>query len=50
MQHFAQDEAARLDPTKTVYQTLEADAPIGMVPMIRNLLGGFLFAGDDTQV
>ncbi len=47
MQYFAQDEATRLDPTKTVYQTLEADAPIGMVPMIRNLLGGFLFAGDD---
>ncbi|HEY5930055.1 MAG TPA: ATP-binding cassette domain-containing protein [Burkholderiales bacterium] len=47
MQYFAQDEAARLDPVKTVYQTLEADAPIGMVPMIRNLLGGFLFAGDD---
>ena len=47
MQYFAQDEATRLDPAKTVYQTLEADAPIGMVPMIRNLLGGFLFAGDD---
>ena len=47
MQYFAQDEATRLDPAKTVYQTLEADAPIGMVPMIRTLLGGFLFAGDD---
>ncbi|MGE3345387.1 MAG: ABC-F family ATP-binding cassette domain-containing protein [Vicinamibacterales bacterium] len=47
MQYFAQDEANRLDPTRTVYQTLEADSPIGMVPMIRNILGGFLFAGDD---
>jgi len=46
-QYFAQDEASRLDPSKTVYQILESDAPIGMVPMIRNLLGGFLFAGDD---
>jgi ATP-binding cassette, subfamily F, member 3 len=46
-QYFAQDEATRLDPTKTVYQTLESDAPINMVPMIRNLLGGFLFEGDD---
>jgi ATP-binding cassette subfamily F protein 3 len=46
-QYFAQDEAARLDPSKTVYQTLESDAPINMVPMIRNLLGGFLFEGDD---
>ncbi|TAK15193.1 MAG: ABC transporter ATP-binding protein, partial [Acidobacteria bacterium] len=39
--------ADRLDKSKTVYQTLEADSPIGMVPMIRNILGGFLFEGDD---
>ena len=47
MQYFAQDEANRLDPTKTVYQVLEAESPVGMVPMIRNILGGFLFSGDD---
>jgi len=47
MQYFAQDEAARLDPGKTVYETMEADSPVGMVPMIRNILGGFLFSGDD---
>jgi ATP-binding cassette subfamily F protein 3 len=47
MQYFAQDEANRLEPTRTVYETMEADSPIGMVPMIRNILGGFLFAGDD---
>ncbi len=47
MDYFAQDEADRLDQTKTVYQTLEADSPLGMVPMIRNILGGFLFEGDD---
>jgi len=47
MEYFAQDEANRLDPVKTVYQTLESDSPIGMVPMIRNILGGFLFEGDD---
>jgi len=47
MQYFAQDEATRLDPEKTVYETMEADSPIGMVPMIRNILGGFLFSGDD---
>ena len=32
MQYFAQDEATRLDPTLTVYQTLAGDAPIHMVP------------------
>jgi ATP-binding cassette subfamily F protein 3 len=47
MQYFAQDEATRLDPAKTVYETMQADSPVGMVPMIRNILGGFLFAGDD---
>jgi ATP-binding cassette subfamily F protein 3 len=47
MQYFAQDEANRLAPDKTVYETMEADSPVGMVPMIRNILGGFLFIGDD---
>jgi ATP-binding cassette subfamily F protein 3 len=47
MQYFAQDEANRLDPARTVYETMEADSPVGMVPMIRNILGGFLFSGDD---
>lgn len=48
-QYFAQDEATRLDPTRTVYQTLAGDAPIHMVPHIRNILGGFLFSGDDVD-
>jgi ATP-binding cassette, subfamily F, member 3 len=47
MEYFAQDEATRLDPTLTVYETLEAGSPSDMVPAIRNLLGGFLFSGDD---
>jgi ATP-binding cassette subfamily F protein 3 len=49
MQYFAQDEATRLDPGLTVYQTLAGDAPIHMVPHIRNILGGFLFSGDDVD-
>ncbi|MPY87740.1 MAG: ATP-binding cassette domain-containing protein [Luteitalea sp.] len=49
MQYFAQDEAARLDPNLTVYETLAAGSPMHMVPMIRNILGGFLFSGDDVQ-
>jgi ATP-binding cassette subfamily F protein 3 len=47
MQYFAQDEANRLEPARTVYETMEADSPVAMVPAIRNILGGFLFAGDD---
>ena len=49
MQYFAQDEATRLDPTLTVYQTLAGEAPMHMVPHIRNILGGFLFSGDDID-
>jgi ATP-binding cassette subfamily F protein 3 len=48
MEYFAQDEAARLDPTPTVYETLAAGSPTDMVPAIRNILGGFLFSGDDV--
>jgi ATP-binding cassette subfamily F protein 3 len=49
MQYFAQDEANRLDPDRSVYETMEAESSIAMVPMIRNILGGFLFAGDDIH-
>jgi ATP-binding cassette subfamily F protein 3 len=48
-QYFAQDEATRLDPTRNIYQTLAGDAPLHMVPSIRNILGGFLFSGDDVE-
>ena len=48
MEYFAQDEATRLDPALTVYETLQAGSPHDMVPAIRNILGGFLFSGDDV--
>ena len=48
MEYFAQDEAARLDPALTVYETLASGSPHNMVPAIRNILGGFLFSGDDV--
>jgi ATP-binding cassette subfamily F protein 3 len=48
MQYFAQDEAARMDPNPTVYETLASGSPMQMVPAIRNILGGFLFSGDDV--
>ncbi len=47
-QYFAQDEATRMDPKPTVYETLAGGSPLQMVPMIRNILGGFLFSGDDV--
>ncbi|MGE3190501.1 MAG: ABC-F family ATP-binding cassette domain-containing protein, partial [Vicinamibacterales bacterium] len=47
MQYYAQDEATRLDPALTVYETLADASPNQMNPAIRNILGGFLFSGDD---
>ena len=36
-------------PKLTVYETLSAGSPNDMVPAIRNILGGFLFSGDDVH-
>src|SRR5499427_9152215 len=48
MQYFAQDEATLIDPAPTVYETLASGSPNDMVPAFRNILGGFLFSGDDV--
>src|SRR5256885_7208543 len=48
MQYFAQDEATRLDPAPTVYETLASGSPNNMVAAIRHVLGGFLVSGDDV--
>jgi ATP-binding cassette subfamily F protein 3 len=49
LEYFAQDEATRMDPAQTVYGILESGSPNDMVPAIRNILGGFLFSGDDIH-
>ena len=48
LDYFAQDQAAELNPTRTVYEEMTASSPTTMVPMIRTILGGFLFEGDDV--
>ncbi|MBH69406.1 MAG: ABC transporter ATP-binding protein [Rhodospirillaceae bacterium] len=48
-QYFAQDEASRLQGSNTVYENLSSGSPVNMVPAIRNILGGFLFEGDDIN-
>ena len=47
--YFAQDQAAELSPKRDVYAELSADAPYEMVPKLRNILGAFLFSGDDVE-
>jgi ATP-binding cassette, subfamily F, member 3 len=45
---FSQNHADELDPTLTVLETVEAAASREAMPHARNLLGCFLFRGDDV--
>lgn len=47
--YFSQDVADELDESKTVEEEAEASCPTQLLPGIRNLLGAFLFRGDDVQ-
>ena len=48
LDYFAQNQAEVLNPARTVYEEMSSASPTTMVPMIRNILGGFLFSGDDV--
>jgi len=45
--YFSQDQELVLDPSKTVLETLEAEAPTHLIPKLRGMLGAFLFSDDD---
>ena len=47
--YFAQDQAQELDSSRSAYEELLADAPFDMVPQLRDILGAFLFSGDDIH-
>jgi len=49
LDYFAQDQAAILDPGRSVHEEMSSASPTTMVPMIRNILGGFLFSGDEVN-
>lgn len=49
MAYFAQDQARTLDAKLTVLEQITKAAPFDMVPKVRNLLGAFLFHGDDVH-
>ncbi|CAG0932462.1 partial putative ABC transporter ATP-binding protein YbiT, partial [Rhodocyclaceae bacterium] len=49
LDYFAQDQAQVLDSERTAYDELLADAPFAMVPQLRDILGAFLFSGDDIH-
>ncbi len=47
LDYFAQDQAQAMDPAKSAYEELLAASPYDMVPQLRDILGAFLFSGDD---
>ena len=49
MGYFAQDQAEKLDPNKTVFETIDELAVGDIRKNVRNLLGSFLFGGDDID-
>ena len=49
LDYFAQDQARELNGDLTAYEEILADAPYDMVPRLRDLLGAFLFSGDDIH-
>ena len=49
MDYFAQDQADALTGDRSAYDEILADAPYDTVPRLRDILGAFLFSGDDIH-
>ncbi len=47
--YFAQNQAALLDPTLTIFQTVDEVAQGEIRTQIKTILGGFMFHGDDID-
>lgn len=47
--YFAQDQANRLDPSKTVFETVDEIAKGEIRKQLRSILGAFLFSGEDVD-
>ena len=46
--YFSQDAAENLAGAQTVMQYIEEEAPTHLIPKVRDMLGAFLFHGDDV--
>ncbi|MEN9001270.1 MAG: ATP-binding cassette domain-containing protein, partial [Flavobacteriales bacterium] len=47
--YFAQDESEKLDGDKTIFETIDDIATGDMRTKVRNILGSFLFSGEDQD-
>ncbi len=48
MDNFSQDIHHELNPKNTVLEEVESHAATSQIPQLRNLMGAFLFSGDDV--
>jgi len=46
--YFSQDAAEALNGSEQVLEFMESNAPMSLIPKIRDMLGAFLFRGDDV--
>jgi ATP-binding cassette subfamily F protein 3 len=46
--YFSQDAAEALGGNQTALEFMEAEAPAALIPRVRDMLGAFLFRGDDV--
>lgn len=46
--YFSQDNAEKIRGSGTILEYLEARAPLELIPRLRDMLGAFLFRGDDV--
>ena len=47
--YFSQDAAEAMQGNEQVLELLEAEAPFALIPKLRDMLGAFLFRGDDVH-
>ena len=48
MGYFSQDNAETIKGSQSIIEYLESEAPLELVPKLRDMLGAFLFRGDDV--
>jgi len=46
--YFSQDAAEAMDSQLSILEFMEEEAPFSLIPKIRDMLGAFLFRGDDV--
>lgn len=46
--YFSQDNAETIKGSQTILEYLESEAPLELIPKLRDMLGSFLFRGDDV--